>query len=77
MLQASAVEADPFNKTLGLARLISRVVEGILQRRRTDVNNQKFFGSLALEIKPVGIAILLKRSLRFRRIGPSVLVDQP
>src|SRR5580765_7624080 len=69
MFQSSAVEADPFNKTFGVARLISRVVEGVLQRRRTDINNQNFFGSLAFEIESVGIAILLKRSLNFRWIG--------
>src|SRR4029079_10289623 len=69
MLQPGAVEANPFNETSGVARLISRIVEGIFQRRVADINNQNLFGSLALEIESVGIATLLKRSLRFLRIG--------
>src|SRR4051812_21569150 len=69
MLQTSAVEVDPFDKTFGVARLVSRVVEGIFQRRGTDIDNQDFFWSLAFELESVWIITLLKRSVRFRRIG--------
>src|SRR5262245_37588131 len=69
MLYSSAVNADALYETLGVTRFVRCVVERILQRRRSDVNNQDFLRSLAFELESVGIIVLLKRSFRFRRIG--------
>ena len=38
MLQPSAIEANAFNKPFRLPRFIRRIIEGILQRRRTHIN---------------------------------------
>src|SRR5205814_9195270 len=55
MLQSSAIEPDAFNKTLGMARFIRGIVKGILERRRTDVDDENFLGPLALAREPVRI----------------------
>jgi hypothetical protein len=69
VFEAGAVQPDSLHQAAGLAGLIGRVVEAVLERGGAAVDDQDLLRPLPLELEPVGIVALAQGGRGLGGIG--------